>query len=65
MSTNIGLNETLAGTASSVANIPFEFDILRILVVLLAAMVTSSVSEAISWFLLYRKESYKINKSKF
>lgn len=55
MSTNISLNETLTGTPSTATDMPFQFDILRVLVVLLAAMVTSSLSEAISWFLLYRK----------
>ena len=41
---------------------PFVFDIPQFLLIVAAAIFASSVSEVISYFLLYRKEDYKSNK---
>jgi hypothetical protein len=42
---------------------PFVFDPSKFLLIVLAAIFASSLSELISYFLLYRKEDYRINKS--
>ena len=41
----------------------FEFNILNILMICTIAICTSSLSELLSWLLLYRKEEYRLNKS--
>lgn len=43
---------------------PFVFDLTKVLIVMLAAIAATSLSELISYIILYRKEDYKINKSK-
>jgi len=52
---------TLADTATSAA--PFVFDISKLLLIIAAAIFASSLSEIISYFLLYRKEEYRMNTS--
>ena len=47
------------------ANPPFVFDLVTFSIVVLAAIAASSLSELISYFLLYRKEEYRLNKSKY
>lgn len=42
----------------------FVFDPWKFLLIVAAAIFASSLSELISYFLLYRKEDYKLNKSK-
>ena len=42
---------------------PFQFDPFNFALIMLAAILASSLSELISYFLLYRKEEYRINKS--
>ena len=41
------------------------FDPVELLIVLGAAIFATSLSEAISYFLLYRRDSYRMNKSSF
>lgn len=41
----------------------FQFNIYSLLLIVGIAVLTSSVSEFLSWFLLYRKEEYKFNTS--
>jgi hypothetical protein len=53
---------TLEETFSSTA--PFVFDISKLLLIIAAAIFASSLSELISYFLLYRKEEYRMNSSK-
>jgi len=52
---------TLPDTATSTA--PFVFDISKLLLIIAAAIFASSLSELISYFLLYRKEEYRMNTS--
>lgn len=40
----------------------FTFELDKFLLIVLAAIAASSVSELLSWFLLYRKDDYKLNK---
>jgi hypothetical protein len=40
----------------------FSFDPAKFLLIILAAIFASSLSELISYFLLYRKEDYRLNK---
>jgi hypothetical protein len=40
----------------------FAFELDKFLLIVLAAIAASSVSELLSWFLLYRKEDYRLNK---
>ncbi len=49
---------------SEIITAPFQFDIFKFLLIILAAIFASSLSETISYFLLYRKEEYKLSKSK-
>ena len=46
------------------ASTPFVFDITQLLLIVAAAIFASSLSELISYFLLYRKDDYKYNKRK-
>jgi len=57
------MNNTLNINPAEVAA-PFVFDITKVLLIILAAIFSSSLSELISYFLLYRKEDYILNKSK-
>lgn len=41
---------------------PFQFDPFNFALIMLAAILASSLSELISYFLLYRKEEYRLNK---
>jgi hypothetical protein len=43
----------------------FVFELDKFLLIVLAAIAASSVSEALSWLLLYRKDDYKLNKCMF
>jgi hypothetical protein len=52
---------TLQDTATSAA--PFVFDMSKLLLIVAAAIFASSLSELISYFLLYRKEEYRMNAS--
>lgn len=42
----------------------FKFDPLKILLIVALGILASSLAELISWALLYRKESFKLNKGK-
>lgn len=42
--------------------LPFVFEPTKFLLIVAAAIFASSLSELISYFLLYRKDDYKINK---
>ncbi len=52
---------TLQDTVTSTP--PFVFDISKLLLIIAAAIFASSLSELISYFLLYRKEEYRMNTS--
>lgn len=43
----------------------FVFELDKFLLIVLAAIAASSVSELLSWLLLYRKDDYKLNKCMF
>ena len=45
------------------AHLPFQFDPAKFGLIIVAAILASSLSELISYFLLYRKEDYRFNKS--
>ena len=47
------------------ASTPFVFDIIQLMLIVAAAIFASSLSEIISYFLLYRKDDYKYNKRKW
>jgi hypothetical protein len=44
------------------ATAPFVFEPTKLLLIVAAAIFASSLSELISYFLLYRKDEYKLNK---
>ena len=58
------MNNTLNIDPTEIVSAPFVFDCFKVLLIMLAAVAASSLSELISYFLLYRKEDYKMNKSK-
>lgn len=43
----------------------FVFEPVKFLMIVGAAICASTLSELISYFLLYRKEDYKLNKGKY
>ena len=49
--------------STSISSPPFAFDITKLLLIVAAAIFASSLSELISYFLLYRKEEYRMNAS--
>ena len=57
MNTTINAAESLSAT-------PFVFDYGKLALIVLVAIAASSLSEVISYFLLYRKDDYKYNKCK-
>lgn len=46
------------------ASVPFVFEPAKFLLIVAAAIFASSLSELISYFLLYRKDDYKLNKGR-